>query len=702
MNANANLRAALVACLLAFAPLHGGSALAQSAEGHPDWPGPGQLFVGTNYQPVDRSLDQVKRDIVLMKQSGFKVVRMGDLAWDYFEPTEGKFDFAHFDAVMDEVHAAGIKVILDIPGMPAPMWLHHKYPGVDIVDQRGTRLAPAERYMDNTSDPDYRRLAVRMSDTLTSRYAKHPALLAVGYDNEIGNGFMSYSEADRQRFVEWLKKRYGSIEALNKAWATQRWSRRIGAWEEVRLPYADGPGPAERYLDLRRYWSDATIAVLNDREAVRKKNTPDKPVLSNFWDWAPRRGFDYLGSYRQYTTYGAMGFYAGEPVGGGFDAVMIKGGMTTPTWFNEFTAGGGGFYGRKGWSRMWAHFVLLMGGQASLAWTFNSHLGGEEQALMGLIDHDDRPSWKLGEWAVIAKEYAAMEKLGFPRITQPKVAIAYSFDNSIASNPNGPSNTVRAYIKTPYLKQAHNAFEPLLKDNVDVAVINVAYENLSRYRLIVVPGMYLLDKASAGALRSFVADGGTVIMTAYSAKANEHNQWYATPLPGGLTDVFGLRTNEFYAAAGTLKIGAEELKSTIDHYEVLEPSSAEVLARFIDLDGAPPAITINAFGKGRAIYVATPAQPQIMGPLYRQLYASVGIEPGPKTPDGVYAREVEGRALYVNTTGEPKEVAIDATMHGVFSGKRWSRTLRLEPLGVDLLEKPAGTTLPASTKAVGQ
>lgn len=679
------LKKTLIACALSLVSLT--SACAQSAEGHPDWPGPGQLFAGVNYQPVDRTLEQVRRDVALMKQSGFKVVRMGDLSWDYFEPTDGKFDFRHFDAVMDIVNAAGIKVILDIPGLPAPMWLHHKYPGVDITNQAGTRLAPAERYMDNIGDPDYRRLAIRMADTLTKRYAKHPALLAVGYDNEIGNGFMSYSEADRKRFVEWLKKRYGSIEALNKAWATQRWSRRIGNWDEVRLPYADGPGPAERYLDLRRFWSDVTIATLGDLEAVRRKNTPNKPVLSNYWDWSGRRGFDFLGSYRQHTTYGAMGFYAGDAINGGWEATMIKGGMSTPTWFNEFAAGGGGSYGSKGWSRMWAHFVLLMGGQAALAWTFNSHLGGEEQALMGLIDHDDRPSWKLAEWAAIAADYAKLEKLGFPRRVEPQVAIAYSFENVHATSPNGPSNTVRQYIKTPYLKQAQGAFEPLLKDNVDVAIIKLSYEDLSRYRLIILPGMYLLDQASTEAVRQFVAGGGTVVMTAQSAKVGDNNQWHNTPLPGQLTDVFGLRTNEFYDAAGTLTLGGEEIKGTVEHYEVLEPSSAQVLARFTNLEGTPPAITVNRFGKGSAYYVATPAQPQIMRPLLRQLRAELGIAAGPKTPDGVFARAVDGRVLYVNTNNAPVDVTIDGAMHGVLSGKRFDGTLRLEARGADLLER---------------
>lgn len=655
-----------------------------------NFPGPGDLFVGTCYQPIDRTSDQIKADIAIMQSAGFNVVRMGDLSWDSFEPEDGKFDFDWFDKLLDQMHEAGIRVVLDIPGSPAPIWLHRKYPGVDIVNEQGNRVPPAERYMDNISDPNYRRCIKRLAEKMLQRYAKHPAIIAIGYNNEVGNGFMSYSETDRQRFITWLRKKYDTIEKLNSAWATQRWSRRLSKFEDVDMPLQNGPGPAERYLDLHRYWSDVTVENLMDLEMLRRKYMPDTPTLSNLWDYAWRRGFDYLSTYKNYVSFGTMGFYAGGAIDGSYQIMMTKGSLQTPVWLNEFTAGGGGWYGDPGRSRMLAYVTLMVGAQGVMAWTFNSHAGGEEQALFGLVDHDGIPSWKVKEWGQIASDFKTLSKYGFPRYFDPEVAIAYSFESAISSAPNGPSSTTRQYFKTGYGDQVQAAFETFYRKNIDAAVINIAHEDLSKYKLVVVPALYLMDEASAKAIRTYVEHGGTILMTGYSAKINENAQWFESTLPGRLSDVFGIRTAAFYRNDSGVQysLGGQTIKSKATYYEQLEPRTAQVLGEITNsyIQEKFPILTCNQFGKGKAFYLATESEVTALAPALELAKKEAGIAAGPSTPDGVYARLVDGRMFYINCNYGEVTVPIEGTMRGLLSGKTFTGKLTLPAKGADLLE----------------
>ncbi len=52
------------------------------------------------------------------------------------------------------------------------------------------------------------------------------------------------------------------------------------------------------------------------------------------------------------------------------------------------------------------------------------------------------------------------------------------------------------------------------------------------------PTAYLVDRPTSDAIRAYVKNGGTVVMTGYSAKVDATGKWFDTPLPGGLTDVF--------------------------------------------------------------------------------------------------------------------------------------------------------------------
>jgi beta-galactosidase len=111
-----------------------------------------------------------------------------------------------------------------------------------------------------------------------------------------------------------------------------------------------------------------------------------------------------------------------------------------------------------------------------------------------------------------------------------------------------------------------------------------------------------------------------------------------------------------------------------------------VVARFSNTADHTPAVTINRFGKGNAIYLATESNPAVIGSLLNYLYTVAGIQPGPKTPDGVYARVVDGRTLYVNTTGDEKRISIPGNRNGLISNRTYEGTLVLGPQEADLIQ----------------
>ena len=254
------------------------------------------LYVGVNFHPHDyASESEMDAQIALMRDAGFNVVRLGHLAWDSFEPSNGRFTFEWFDRVMDKMAAAGIRVILDIPVRPAPMWVHTASPGTTIVTFEGDTLQPIHRYFNDVGDPGYQKYAFRLAEEVSRRYAGHPALMAYGIDNELGDGSISYSNEVRVRFIHWLEARYGTVDALNQAWAGWRWSRMVGSFDEVVLPdlaNAGYGGNAERQLDFRRFLSDEILAFYTGVIDIVNENAPGVPTYTNAWYYSGKF-FDY-------------------------------------------------------------------------------------------------------------------------------------------------------------------------------------------------------------------------------------------------------------------------------------------------------------------------------------------------------------------------------------------------------------------------
>ena len=365
------------------------------------------LYTGTNYHPHDWVPERWKTDIELMQKAGFQVVRLGHLCWDSYEPEDGTYTFEWFDQVMDAFHEAGIRVFLDVSMRPAPQWVHKICPGCNIADKSGKPHPALHRYMEDVGDEGYQYYALRFARKIVRRYKDHPALMGFGLCNEQGDGPVSYSQAAASRFRQWLQKKYGTIESLNRAWNTGRWSRRLSSFADVELQENGlSRGAPEAWLDMKRFYGDGVLDFMKKLKDTVEKEAPEISHSSNHVAESDFLGFDYLKSCKEWVDYPGFGFYPNldpEDENTLMTVLMYMqhrlAELGKPMWCLEFQTGNFGCYeGPGGLLRMYAFLCLLYRSQMILAWTWRSMLGGEEQYYFGLLDHDGACSRKYEEF----------------------------------------------------------------------------------------------------------------------------------------------------------------------------------------------------------------------------------------------------------------------------------------------------------------
>ena len=654
-----------------------------------------ELYVGADYHPHDdKNPEKIKRDIQLMKEAGFKIVRMGHLAWDSYEPSEGKFDFEWFDKVMDWMNEAGIKVILDIAIRPAPIWLHYKYPSIDIIDKNGNRLYPNHRYMEDIGDPMYQEYALRYADSLTKHYTNYPALLAFGIDNESGDGQISYSETARQRFIAWLKKKYSTVDNLNIAWAGQRWSRKINQWEEIGFPvathYNDVP---ERMLDFRRFVSDEINQLLFRVIDKVNTNAPNALVNTNAWYFSQMKYFDYSPiAYSGKMTREGDGFYAGTSLinndgilWASFNIVRIQYESTNPFWCSEFTT----MTATPNTCRKQAYASLMFGNQMVCGWTWQAMKAGEEQYLEGLIDWDGIPNRKYYEYQKIAAEFKKIEKY-FPYKLKAEVGLAFSF----------PSQIVSYSFPERHEDQVGTCFKQFYDRNMDVRMLDIKRSDMN-YKLLLIPGVTVMDPLTAKKIRDYIYNGGTAIMTSYSAVVDTTNQVFTSTHPGLLSNVFGIRVGSYEETEYMNDISrisykgkqvrvnyeGKDIETESPRYDVIESKGAEVIGSITSLDKDYPIITSYKYGKGKAFYIGLPARDEVLSPMIDDLIKELSIKKGPEVPDSVMARQIDkNHFLYLNMSGEPKKIQMKGNSRSILFDKDYLGNFTIAPYEPEFIE----------------
>jgi beta-galactosidase len=646
------------------------------------------LYVGVNYHPHDNKNPRVwEKEIKMMKDAGFKVVRMGHLAWDSFEPTEGQFDFKWFDKVMDMMNDAGIKVVLDLAVRPAPIWLHHKYPSIDVTNADGHQLYANSRYMEDVGDSMYQKYALAFTEKMVKRYSHHPALIAFGIDNESGDGPISYSENVRKRFSKWLKAKYVTTENLNKAWANQRWSRHINDFDEVGLPDLDNKlgGSPEKKIDFHYFVSDEIVNFLTKVIDRVRVIAPHILTNTNSWYWSTKY-FDYARlSYAGLMDRGGMGVYPGNSLTHNqplmdsmFGITRIEMEQKTPFWCTEFTT----MTAAPGFMRKCAYTSLLFGNQMVCGWTWQSMHNGEEQYLQGLTDWDGLPNRKYDEYKKIATEFAKIQKY-FPYRLKDDIGLAFSFPSQMASLGRS------AYES--HESQLTKCFHALFYRNKDTHVLDLRYSKMP-YKLLIIAGHIVMDSIEANNVRKFVSNGGTVIMTANSAVTNVHGRVYDCTHPALLNDVFGIRVSGFELTSVmneltnnkigendiTINFYDKKITTSSGRFDVIHPQGCDVLSTITSMNEHYPIITSHRYGKGQAIYVGLPASESWLNPVLDKVLDSLDIK-GPDVPFGVLARKIDDtHYLYMNVSNERKEIKLSGKAQSLINNTFYDQKVTIE------------------------
>src|SRR3989339_470102 len=223
---------------------------------------------GVTFYPDQWPADSWEDNFRQIKAAGFNLVRFNEMAWDWVEPRPGKFHFSGLDRAMNLCAKYGLKVLLGIPTSQVPPWFYKLYPNSRPVAQDGT-LYPEYGPRPNICKDNrhYRHLAERLAKKLVARYKNHPALAMWQVDNEpvyppldhTTNNDFCHCEYSRQAFINWAKKRYKTIEALNDAWGSRFWTTTFGSFEEIRTPKAgiwEAVSP-HIFLDWFRFKTDS-------------------------------------------------------------------------------------------------------------------------------------------------------------------------------------------------------------------------------------------------------------------------------------------------------------------------------------------------------------------------------------------------------------------------------------------------------------
>ena len=666
------------------------------------------FYYGSCYYPEQVSREQVTKDAALMKEAGFNVARMGDFAWHEMESKPGIYAFDWLQYAVNALAAQGIKSILCTPTAAIPKWMFDKHPEIMQVTADGQRKPYGKRRHACLNNELYRQYSKDIASSLAKAFAGNKNIVGFQIDNELGaEEPYCYCPVCQKRFAEWLKSKYGNIEALNKAWNTTFWSETLDSFDQVWLPHK-GDNPSA-FQDFQIFNSDCIIDFFNLQRDAIKAIDPKMKVTHNIcssgflyqidlYKFAKSADFLSIDSYPYTWTleneYGNKNAQDFSPFMNALALSQIRGSGKKGFWVTEAqigrTAGMQRNIVQPGIARLWSHQEYANGAGEISFFSWRTFAGGHEHTMSGVIDADNVPRKRYFEAQKTGQEISAIyTKIG-AILPVAKAAVIRDFHCDWAFEDGRMSGDYR------YMRTLFAYYRALREQGITTDIVSPD-DSFEGYSLIVVPAQVVVTPDFGKRLKMAAGRGVTIIVTCMSGLRTPNVATLGTMMQSDLMDLCGFDIEDqhaLFAQRETLmKMDGATYTCGLWH-DVLSLKSAQPLAFFASqYFKGKPAITRNTYGKGTVFYVATVAEQMVVDKIVGAAVSSAKITPAAKTDcpnvDLTEARSIKTGKEYLyllNFTDHEQTVSLNRSAKRVSEGTLINGKIKIPAMEYDILE----------------
>ncbi|MFP4026374.1 MAG: beta-galactosidase [Candidatus Brocadiia bacterium] len=660
------------------------------------------MKLGVAYYPEQWPENQWEKDLDMMADIGMEVVRLGEFAWFRLEPRRERYEFEWLENVIELTGERGFEIVLGTPTAAPPPWLFNRHPNIMPQDREGNVWYMGSRRHVCINNTAYLKYVRRIVNELARQFGRDERISAWQIDNELALGptGLCYCEECEKEFTRWLKRRYGTIERLNRMWGTAVWSQGFSDWHEIPAPKRTTCGPHPSLaLDYKRFFSARCRAFVEEqKEMIKRYAGEDVVVTVNEPEGFALPHID-LFTLSEAETVASLDNYPSDAdrrhnAALGLD--LARSLHKKPFWVLEQQAGAPlirehAQQPRPGQLRLWSYQAAAHGAETIVYFRWRTAAAGQEMHWNGIIDSDGIPRRRFDELKATISELKAKAEAWEGHLPEARVAIALDYNSAWALEATPLA------MHPDYFEQARMFHRILRGFGVAVDFADVQ-KDLKNYDIVLLPMPFIAVASLAKNLERFVREGGGVLVTAPAGYKTQANTNAENRRPGCLSQLLGVEVVEHDVLnsriSNSVRFKEEDQEYKVEEFcSILELQGAEALAFYTDQYYAESAaITVQKVEKGYSYFVAADVGEECYRELIGMLLEDNEIQVHDWGDDDVeiipLSVEGEEERIFVlnHSANEVKLESEDTAAKDILTGKKNGEII-LEPYGVAIVVK---------------